>query len=152
MLVALILLIAIGFIALERWWPANDLPRVRAWYPRVVLINVVQGPIVVIAGLTWDKWLRGTSLFHLRDHLGVVPQALVAYLVSTFVYYWWHRCHQLHHSPQRIEVLTSFYKHPVEIALNSFLSAAIVYAMLGVSIEAAAGYTLLTAVAEFFYH
>jgi sterol desaturase/sphingolipid hydroxylase (fatty acid hydroxylase superfamily) len=158
-----VLLIAAGFILVERLWPANDLPKVRAWYPRVVLINAIQGAIIVIAGLTWDRWLAHASLVRLRDHLGVVPQALVAYVVSSFVYYWWHRwrhtsrfwwnvCHQLHHSPRRIEVITSFYKHPVEITLNSILSSAITFALLGIAVEAAALYTVLAAVAEFFYH
>jgi sterol desaturase/sphingolipid hydroxylase (fatty acid hydroxylase superfamily) len=157
------LLIALGFIVVERLWPANELPRVRAWYARVVLINAVQGGIVVLAGLTWDRWLNAASLFRLRDDMGVVPQAIVAYVVSSFVYYWWHRwrhtsrywwnvCHQLHHSPRRIEIFTAFYKHPVEITINSILSAAITYALLGVSVQAGALYTLMTAVAEFFYH
>ena len=59
--------------------------------------------------------------------LGRTGGAIVGYLVITFVYYWWHRArhevpilwrcfHQVHHSPQRIEIITSFYKHPVEIA------------------------------------
>ena len=158
-----ILAIAAGFIVVERLWPANALPRVRAWYPRVALINALQGGIVVLAGVSWDRWLSRVSLVRLQDHLGVVPQAITAYLVSSFVYYWWHRwrhsssfwwrvCHQLHHSPRRIEILTAFYKHPVEITLNSVLSAMIAYALLGLSIPAAALYTALTAVAEFFYH
>jgi sterol desaturase/sphingolipid hydroxylase (fatty acid hydroxylase superfamily) len=163
MLVWTILLIAGGFILVERLWPATELPRVRAWYPRVLLINAIQAGIVILAGLTWDQWLQRGSLINLDQHVGVVPQALVAYVVSSFVYYWWHRwrhtsrfwwnvCHQLHHSPRRIEVLTSFYKHPVEITLNSILSAAIAYALLGISVHAAVLYTALTAVAEFFYH
>jgi sterol desaturase/sphingolipid hydroxylase (fatty acid hydroxylase superfamily) len=163
MLIATIVLIGIGFIVIERLWPANALPRVRVWYLRVIAINVIQGGIVVLAGLTWDTWLNRASLVGLEDHIGVLAQATVAYIVSSFVYYWWHRwrhasqfwwtlCHQLHHSPRRIEILTSFYKHPVEITLNSILSAAIIYALLGITVEAAAIYTGMTAVAEFFYH
>ncbi len=159
----MILLIAVGFLVVERLWPANDLPKVRAWYPRVIAFNAIQGGIVVLAGLTWDRWLASASFFRIQDTLGVVPQALIAYVVSSFVYYWWHRwrhtsrfwwnlCHQLHHSPRRIEIITSFYKHPVEITINSILSSLIVYSLLGASVEAAALYTLLTAVAEFFYH
>jgi sterol desaturase/sphingolipid hydroxylase (fatty acid hydroxylase superfamily) len=97
MLVAIILLIAGGFILVERLWPANDLPRVRAWYPRVFLINAIQGGIVVLAGLTWDRWLHRASLVKLEDRLDVVPQALVAYVVSSFVYYWWHRWRHTSH-------------------------------------------------------
>lgn len=163
MLLLLIVAIAAGMFAVERLWPAMELPRVDNWWARVVLVNLVQLGIVLLAGVTWDRWLAQLALFRLQDHLGTVGQAAVAYLVSTFVYYWWHRlrhssrwfwriCHQLHHSPRRIELVTSFYKHPVEITLNSLLSAAIVYPLLGCTVEAAALYTLLTAVAEFFYH
>ena len=162
-MIFVVVLIAGGFILVERLWPANDLPRVRAWYPRVLAVNAVQGGIVVLSGLTWDRWFAHASLFHLQERMGIVPQALIAYLVSSFVYYWWHRwrhssrfwwtvCHQLHHSPRRIEILTSFYKHPVEITLNSILSAAITFALLGITVQAAALYTAITAVAEFFYH
>src|SRR5687768_10273230 len=163
MMLPIVLSIGVGFLVVERLWPANDLPRVRAWYPRIVLINAMQGGILLLAGVTWDRWFGATSLVRLDGAMPTLAQAVIAYVVSTFVYYWWHRwrhtssfwwkvCHQLHHSPRRIEVLTSFYKHPVEITLNSILSAAIVYLLLGVSVQAAAWYTLFTAVAEFFYH
>jgi sterol desaturase/sphingolipid hydroxylase (fatty acid hydroxylase superfamily) len=78
------------------------------------------------------------------DKLGTVGGALVGYLVVTFIYYWWHRwrhessflwrwIHQVHHSPQRIEVITSFYKHPLEILVNSALSSVILYLGVGLS-------------------
>lgn len=163
MMLPVVISIGIGFLVIERFWPANELPRVRAWYPRIILINAVQGGILLLAGVTWDRWFSGVSLLRLDGTMPTLAQAGIAYVVSTFVYYWWHRwrhtsafwwkvCHQLHHSPRRIEVVTSFYKHPVEITINSMLSAAIVYLLLGVSVEAAAWYTLFTAVAEFFYH
>jgi len=163
MLIGLILAIAIGLVVVERLWPATELPRVRGWWWRVGFVNLIQLGIVVLAGLTWDRWLQGRSLLELGEKLGTWWGGAVAYLVSTFVYYWWHRlrhesrlfwrlCHQLHHSPQRIEVLTSFYKHPVEILFNSVLSAAIVYSLCGLTIAGGAFYTLLTAVAEMFYH
>jgi sterol desaturase/sphingolipid hydroxylase (fatty acid hydroxylase superfamily) len=155
--------VAAAMFVVERLWPAHELPRVRAWWARIALVNAIQLGVVVLAGLTWERWLAGPSLLRLSDHLPVPAQGLVAYVVSTFIYYWWHRwrhesqlfwrlCHQLHHSPRRIEILTSFYKHPVEITINSVLSAAIVYPLLGCTVEAGALYTLLTAVAEYFYH
>jgi sterol desaturase/sphingolipid hydroxylase (fatty acid hydroxylase superfamily) len=163
MMIAGVLLLGAGFLLVERLWPANALPRVRAWYARVLLINAIQAGIVTVAGFTWDVWLNRASLLRLQDHLGIVPQALIAYVVASFVYYWWHRwrhtsqfwwtiCHQLHHSPRRIEILTAFYKHPVEITQNSILSSAITYTLLGISIQAAALYTGIAAAAEFFYH
>jgi sterol desaturase/sphingolipid hydroxylase (fatty acid hydroxylase superfamily) len=155
--------IALGCIVVERLWPANELPRVHAWWARVILVNAIQLEIVIVAGLAWNRWFAQRSLFHLADHFGDASSGAIAYFVSTFIYYWWHRyrhesrffwrvCHQLHHSARRIEIVTSFYKHPVEIFLNSVLSSAIVYLLLGCSPRAAAIYTLLTALAEYFYH
>jgi hypothetical protein len=60
--------------------------------------------------------------------------------------------HQIHHSARRLEILTSFYKHPLEIWINSILSSLIVYPLFGGSLRAAAYYTILIAVGEFFYH
>jgi sterol desaturase/sphingolipid hydroxylase (fatty acid hydroxylase superfamily) len=95
--------------------------------------------------------------------LGVFPQAIIGYVVITFIYYWWHRwrhevpllwrwLHQLHHSPQRIELITSFYKHPLEIGLNGILSSAIVYLVLGLEPLGATLAVTLTGLAEFVYH
>jgi sterol desaturase/sphingolipid hydroxylase (fatty acid hydroxylase superfamily) len=159
----LLIVIALGMIVVERLWPAMELPRVRAWWARVIVVNLIQLGIIIVAGRAWDVWFAKASLFRLREHLGNLPCGLIAYFVSTFFYYWWHRvrhesllfwrlCHQLHHSPRRIEIVTSFYKHPVEITCNSLLSAAIVYLLLGCSVTAGMYYTFLTAVAEYFYH
>lgn len=161
----LMILIAIAavMVIIEKLWPGQALPTVRGWWLRIVLVNLVQLGLVILAGATWDRWFASASVLRLSQWLGDIPAALIAYFVSTFVYYWWHRlrhesaffwrlCHQLHHSPRRIELLASFYKHPVEIFLNSVISAALVYALLGCSITAAALYTAITAVAEYFYH
>jgi len=155
--------IAAGCILVERLWPAMELPRLSGWWARIILINSIQLGVVLLAGQTWNRWMTQTSLIHLSEHLNDFLAAGAAYFVSTFIYYWWHRlrheshlfwriCHQLHHSPRRIEIVTSFYKHPVEILLNSLLSSAIVYPLLGCNIYAAGYYTVLTAVAEYFYH
>ena len=97
------------------------------------------------------------------DRLGVTGVALVGYLAITLVYYWWHRwrhespflwrwVHQVHHSPQRIEIITSFYKHPIEILINSILSSAILYLGVGVGAKAASLAVLLSGLAELVYH
>lgn len=155
--------VAAGCILAERLWPAMELPRVNAWWGRVLLINAIQLGIVVLAGETWGRWMAHVSLFRISDHLSDFWAAAIAYFVSTFVYYWWHRlrhdshffwrvCHQLHHSARRLEIVTSFYKHPVEIFLNSLISTVLLYPLLGCNVHAAGFYTVLTAVAEYFYH
>ncbi len=163
MMLALLIAIAAALFVVERLWPANALPKVPSWWARVIFVNAIQLGIIVLAGLTWDRWLQALSLFHLRDQLGDPWQGVLAYFISTFVYYWWHRwrhesrffwrlCHQLHHSPQRIELVTSFFKHPVEITVNALISSSLVYLLLGCSVWAGAIYTFLTAIAEYFYH
>ena len=155
--------IAAGCFLAERLWPAMNLPRVNAWWGRVILINSIQLGITVLAGQTWNRWFELGSLFHLKERCGDWSSALIIYLFSTFVYYWWHRyrhesqflwrtLHQIHHSARRLEIVTSFYKHPVEILINSVLSSLIVYPLFGASVRAAGYYTVLIALGEFFYH
>ena len=148
---------------LERARPGWRLPAVRGWWWRVLAINGAQLAIVVVAGFTWERWAARASLLHLSAHVGPALGGLIAYFIATFVFYWWHRArhesdvlwrffHQIHHSPQRLEVITSFYKHPIEMAVNSLIGSALVYALLGLTPEAGAVYTLCTALGEFFYH
>ncbi len=161
--ICILLGITAGMMVLEHYWPANTLPKVRNWWGRVILTNSIQILLVYIAGISWDRWFQGASLFQLKWHWGTWGSAVINYIVVTFIYYWWHRirheshwfwllCHQLHHSPRRIEVVTSFYKHPVEITLNSILSSAIAYPLMGCSPAAASLTMLLTGIAELIYH
>ena len=161
-MLTVILAAAAVFLVLERVVPDVALPYRRTWYPRALSANLAQLSVVVLTGVTLDRWLEGWSLVSLA-HLPVWQQGVVGYLLTTFVYYFWHRarhdsnllwllCHQLHHSPARIEVLTSFYKHPIELLLNALISAILAYLVLGLSVEGAAWVTLLSALGEFFYH
>jgi sterol desaturase/sphingolipid hydroxylase (fatty acid hydroxylase superfamily) len=148
---------------LERLIPGWPLPKVRTWLVRVVLVNLVQLGVVVVAGMSWERWLSSVSVFHLSQVVSPVAGGVLAYFIATFVFYWWHRWrheysflwrgfHQIHHSPQRLEVITSFYKHPGEMIVNSIIGSLLVYTLLGLSLEAGAIYTMCTALGEFFYH
>ncbi len=146
----------------ERLWPGRRWPKTRRWWLRALTLNAVQAGSVYLAGLSLDPWLTSVRFFEL-EKLGVFAQALLGYIVHTFVYYGWHRArhaspflwrwfHQIHHSPQRIEMITSFYKHPLEILANGLLSSVILYLVLGLSAQAAALTMLVNGLAEFFYH
>jgi sterol desaturase/sphingolipid hydroxylase (fatty acid hydroxylase superfamily) len=58
----------------------------------------------------------------------------------------------VHHSPARIEVLTSFYKHPLEIAINGVLVSSVLYVIVGLEPATAAIVTAVAGVAELVYH
>jgi sterol desaturase/sphingolipid hydroxylase (fatty acid hydroxylase superfamily) len=64
----------------------------------------------------------------------------------------WRWLHQVHHSAQRLEVLTAFYKRPGEILLDAILTSAILYGALGLAPASAAIATTLSALGEMFYH
>ena len=156
--------IGIAMMVLERIIPDQQLPHSAMWWLRAVALNLAQLGVVILGGFAWDIYLQQRSLFSLSlwvDEL--MAQGFIGYLLSTFIYYWWHRfrhqssilwrcLHQVHHSPVRIEIITAFYKHPLELITNSILSGVISYTLLGLSIEAAGWMTLFSALGEFFYH
>lgn len=162
-MIGTILIIFVLCFVLEREVPGWRLPQVKTWPIRVLLINAVQLGVVLLAGVTWEKWFSASSLFHLSHLVSPTAGGVIAYFIATFVFYWWHRWrhehdflwrgfHQIHHSPQRLEVITSFYKHPGEMILNSIIGSLLVYTFLGLSLEAGVIYTFCTAIGEFFYH
>lgn len=162
MLITIFIVFAFCFL-IERLIPGWELPEVPTWMLRVLAVNFVQLMVVLVAGYTWEKWFASVSIFQLSNYVNEVWGGLIAYFIATFIFYWWHRWrhtvdflwqhfHQIHHSPQRIEVITSFYKHPLEMTANSLIGSALVYTLLELNMEAGAIYTLCTALGEFFYH
>jgi sterol desaturase/sphingolipid hydroxylase (fatty acid hydroxylase superfamily) len=162
---ALFFTIGLGVIlmVLERIFPDQKLEVVPGWWARVVIVNALQLLVVLLGGYTWNTWFVECSLFHLAITSALSVQVMSAYIVITFVYYWWHRirhdnqflwlsCHQLHHSPSRIETITSFYKHPIELIANGILISIINFGILGLSTEAGGWVMFVTAAAEYFYH
>ncbi len=154
---AAVVMIACELLRRGRQWPS-----VTGWWARALLLNGAQFAIAYASATTWDLWMADHRPWS-ADALGTTGGAALGYFAITFVYYWWHRArhdlpflwrwlHQVHHSPQRIEVITSFYKHPFEIAVNGVLSSAIVYFLVGVGPLAASWAVLATGLAELFYH
>jgi sterol desaturase/sphingolipid hydroxylase (fatty acid hydroxylase superfamily) len=158
----LIIISTIFFFSIERVFPGRELPKVRGWYFRAILINLIQLGMIGLAGLTWNLFFRNHALYQMGGWNQAFLEGLFYWFIGTFVFYWWHRLrhasffwqlfHQLHHSPRRIEALTSFYKHPVEIAADSILIGAIIYSVFGGSAEAGAWYSFYAATGEYFYH
>lgn len=156
-----IVLVGLFLIALERIIPDQKLPHVKGWWLRVVIVNSLQLSIIILGTYTWDRWFIKWQLLSLD-----MPPALgglLGYFVVTFIFYWWHRWrhdinllwllfHQLHHSPNRIETITSFYKHPLEIIANSLIIGCVNHIFLGLNVDAAAWALLYASLGEYFYH
>ena len=155
--------ITLFFFAWERVFPGRELPESPQWYLRAAFLNSCQIAIVILSGLAWGRWFQGRMLFHLHQLRLPVLEGLIGWFIGTFFFYWWHRarhdsdflwrvCHQVHHSPTRIELLTAFYKHPIEIAADSVITTIILYMILGASVQAAVWYNVFAAFGEYFYH
>jgi sterol desaturase/sphingolipid hydroxylase (fatty acid hydroxylase superfamily) len=161
--IALIAFASVFFFVLERVLPGRELPEAPGWYARAAFLNLCQVAIVLLAGLAWNRWLQQHSLFHISAAMSPFAQGLLVWFIGTFVFYWWHRarhdvgflwrvCHQVHHSPSRIELMTAFYKHPVEIAADSILSSVLLFSLLGASAMAGAWFNVFATLGEYFYH
>ncbi|MCB2408743.1 sterol desaturase family protein [Hymenobacter lucidus] len=160
--VILIFLSTLMFFILERRFPGRELPETKGWYLRAVLMNIVQITLIGIGGLTWNTHFRQYSLVQLGNWHTPITEGLTYWFFGTFVFYWWHRLrhangfwvvfHQIHHSPTRIELLTSFYKHPVEILADSVITSFFLFFIFGATAEAAAWTSFFGATGEYFYH
>ena len=160
--VLVVLAVAVVMMLVELRAPGRRWPAVRGWWLRALTLNGVQVAVTLATGALVDGWMRDRRPWS-AEGLGAVGGALAGYVAITFVYYWWHRArhaspllwrvfHQVHHSATRIEIVTSFYKHPLEIFANGLLSSAILYLGLGLGAEAAAGAIALSGLAELVYH
>lgn len=158
----LLVISTIFFFAWERIYRGRDLPHSEGWYARAIFINFIQLVMIGVAGATWNNFFRGHALFQIGNWKYPAIEGLFYWFIGTFIFYWWHRLrhangwwlifHQIHHSPSRIEVLTSFYKHPIEIAADSILIGFIIYSLFGGSALSGAWYALYAATGEYFYH
>jgi sterol desaturase/sphingolipid hydroxylase (fatty acid hydroxylase superfamily) len=161
--IVIIGLATVFFFILERILPGRELPEAPGWFARAALMNASQLGIVVLAGMGWERWMQRWSLLHIASSMPPLAQGLLGWFIGTFVFYWWHRvrhdvdvlwriCHQVHHSPSRIELLTAFYKHPIEIVADSMLASALLFSVLGASPEAGAWFNVFAVIGEYFYH
>jgi len=140
----------------QRWAPSAG------WFERALALNAFGFLTVFLFGAGLRGWLMRHRPWS-AEGLGTVGGAVVGYLVMSFCNYWWHRLrhrspffwrwfHQLHHSAQRIELATTFYKHPIESLVDSLGGVVILYFVVGVSPAAAAGAMMLAGVLELFFH
>jgi len=159
----IMLLLGIGLIVLEHLFPAHPLHTAPEWYIRALILNAVQLLVFVGVDALWTRWVGSASIFALGLQVSPLVGALIAYFIFTFAIYWWHRLrhssdliwrvfHQLHHSPKRIQTLTAYYIHPLDMVVALTISNIILFPLLGLGAEAAGWYTLITGFAGFFIH
>jgi len=154
---------ALGIFLLENLIPARPRKAKIEWYVRAGLVTGFQLLVFSFVESMWGKLFNGVSIFKLDGKITDLQGAVLAYFIFTFVVYWWHRLrhesnflwrwfHQFHHSPQRIQVLTAYYMHPFDMIVSLTISNLILFFFLGLGVETAAWYTLITGVAGLVIH
>ncbi len=149
--------------AFERRNPARDFPKVTAWsFVGLAFMLVMMSSAVVTPLLLPIDWLANHRLIN-GTKLGVVGGVMVGFLVAELGVYGYHRAchrfqfmwrtfHQVHHSPQRVDIPGSVVFHPFELLAQNAIAIAITVFLLGLSPVAAAVVGYLVTFSSLFQH
>jgi sterol desaturase/sphingolipid hydroxylase (fatty acid hydroxylase superfamily) len=136
-------------LAIEKWRPARAFPERRGWtwvgIGFLLLIGLVSGVVPLAVPAEWlavHRWIDGTGL-------GIAGGTVVGYVVlSGFMYAYhrlvhtvpalWRLTHQIHHSPQRVDISGSVLFHPLEMVIQVLLQLFVTLVVLGLDPIAAA--------------
>ncbi len=136
-------------LAIEKWRPAREFPPRRGWtwigIAFLLLLGTVSSVVPLLVDPHWlaaHRWLNGTGL-------GVAGGVVVGYVVLSALAYAVHRTvhnvpalwrliHQLHHSPQRVDISGSAFFHPAEMVVQAMLQLFVTVIVLGLDPLAAA--------------
>jgi len=146
------LLVPVTYFALlgiERRWPARVFPTRRGWQwlgiAFLILVGLVSAITPLLVPVEWlaaHAWLPG-------GRLGVAGGALVGFVVAEGAVYAYHRAahtwsflwrlgHQVHHSPERVDIPGAVLFHPVEIIIQTLVLLFVTVIVLGLDPLAAA--------------
>lgn len=158
----IVLVFFLCIFTMEVITPASKNSCDRRWLILASSISLLQTVFVLAAGVVFSNTLSESSFYSLRE-LNFIIQGVVGFLLTSFVAYWWHRAmhksdflwrmfHQLHHSPRRIEALTSFYLHPFDALAATLLNAVCCYLILGLSANGTGVSLLIAALYNIYIH
>ena len=163
-LIGLMIPVTYAFFAItERIRPARSFPPRKGWQwmgaAFLVLIAATGAVVPLLIPEDWlaaHRWLDGTGL-------GVAGGAIVGYFVLSglsFAYhrtthnvsFLWRGLHQLHHSPQRVDIPGSVLFHPLEMVAQVLLQLFVTVIVLGLDPVAAALVGYIAAFYGMFQH
>lgn len=150
-------------LAVERLAPARPFPPRPGWTWLGVGFLLLVGVASTVVPLLFDpEWLARHRWFN-GAALGVPLGTIVGYVVLSGVAYAWHRTlhrvpfmwrltHQMHHSPQRVDIPGSVLFHPVEIVAQVLIQLFVTLVVLGLDPLAAALVGFVAAFYGMFQH
>ena len=146
-----------GFALLELVARGRNFPQVTHWRIKGAGFTLLYLALATYGPLFWDGWLGEHRLFA-ADTLPLWVQIVGGYLVLELGIYAWHRTmhnvtflwrwfHQMHHSPERVDIWGALYFHPFDSIGWTFLGSLALVLLFGVSAEAA---IVINAIATFY--
>lgn len=164
------LFLALSFIVLslvEHFHPNRRYASNPIWFRHLFWLQL--GGIVLTSIVGWiitDTYQHLTlfpGIHALLVNSPAVINGLVAYLVVTFINYWWHRFrhdsdllwrlfHQIHHSTHRLQTATALYSHPLDYAGTIFIVNVVAYGLFGFDAQSAAWATAWVGIFELWEH
>ncbi len=147
----------------ERRWPAQDLPEIPAWWPRVIGVNLVSLVLMISVSTVWYFIPSDWHLLDLKSRNAPLRNGVICWLFLAFVNYWWHRArhdsnfcwrwfHQIHHSVSRLEIAVSYYRNPLDTVLQGAFVASTLILVLGAGLQEITVAACLTAACEVYFH
>ncbi len=153
----------VAMLLVEKWWPARANPPRRGWawlgIGFLLLMGVISTVVPLLVSPQWLARLRWLDL----SGLGVLGGAVIGWLVMSAAMFAWHRTlhavpvlwrgiHQLHHSPQRLDVSGSIFFHPTQMVAHNLLQMGVTLIVLGLDPLAAAITGYVAAFHDMFQH
>jgi len=146
------------FIILERVYPNLSLPRNKSFYTWFAFVGGFAILWMRLFFVFWPSLPNGMITLPLGDISG----GLFFFIVYSFFNYWWHRVkhsnkyvwrfiHRFHHCPSKMEASLIFFKHPLEIVLNTLLIGSLAW-VFNLSIESIAVALLIEGIIETYHH
>jgi sterol desaturase/sphingolipid hydroxylase (fatty acid hydroxylase superfamily) len=150
-------------LAIEARFPARQFPKVRWW--RVIGMFCLVGALAVgtiVPLLLPGEWLERHRLID-ATRLGVPLGVVAGFAVVSFVSFAWHRslhrfdilwrlCHQIHHSPRRVDLSSAVVFHPFDIILFTVVQTLGLTLVIGLDPLAAAITGYVATFYAFFQH
>jgi sterol desaturase/sphingolipid hydroxylase (fatty acid hydroxylase superfamily) len=148
---------------LERIFPARQFPPIRGWawigVGALLLLGAVQTVVPLLLPADWLTQHRVSDGTRLGLAGGFVVGALAATLMNALLHRAFHRApllwrlvHQIHHSPQRVDIAGSAVFHVTEMAIFAATSVLLLTLVLGLDPVAAAAVGYFQAFLGIFEH
>ena len=150
-------------LAIEAIRPARAFPPRKGWrwigIAFLLLVGTLSTIVPLALPLPWveaHRWLDGSGLGIVGGTIaGYTVLSGIAYAYHRLCHHWtplWRASHQIHHSPQRVDMSGAALFHPVEVVVQVLMQIFVTVLVLGLNPVAAALVGYVAAFYGFFQH